>query len=253
VKDEIVVNTSDEKTCFIISQIGELNSPERQQADEFLHYIVKECEGIRKYNYEVIRADEISTPGRITTQIVRLIDNADLVIADVSGENVNVYYELALRHALNKPVIICAKNNTKLPFDTRDNRTIFYDMHIGNAVRAREELSKQIDNINTEHFVADNPISEAGIIITLRESGNPDLAKTGLILERLDDIAGTLGRLEEKAVNEGRAGRAISEALARGTLSHSGIGILAEASDLVHSAQAKLVQGSTIKATASKN
>jgi hypothetical protein len=68
-------------------------------------------------------------PGRITTQIIKLLNSADLVIADLSLGNANVYYELSCRHAMGKAVIYMAVDPTHLPFHVFDNRTIFYTMH----------------------------------------------------------------------------------------------------------------------------
>jgi len=52
----------------------------------------------------VIRADKISEPGIITTQIIGHIVDAELVIADLTDKNPNVFYELAIRHAIRNPI-----------------------------------------------------------------------------------------------------------------------------------------------------
>ena len=65
------------QTCFIISPIGAAGSPERVNADDFLNHIVLECPEIKEFNYDVKRSDNISVPGRITTQIINMVANAD--------------------------------------------------------------------------------------------------------------------------------------------------------------------------------
>ena len=77
---------------------------------------------------------------------------ADLVIADLTGNNANVFYELSLRHAIGKPVIHMAANGTPLSFDVRDNRTIFYTMHSRVAEAARTELAKQIRHVHSAGY-----------------------------------------------------------------------------------------------------
>ncbi len=73
----------------------------------------------------VERADEISSPGRITDQIVAAIEQADLVIADITDSNPNVMWELGHAQALGKPpVILNHSNGTPIPFDLHDWRQI---------------------------------------------------------------------------------------------------------------------------------
>lgn len=72
------------------------------------------------------RADEISRPGKITDQIVESIDSAHLIIADITGNNANVMYELGRAHHAGVPVIILNQSVAKSPFDLRDWRQVVY-------------------------------------------------------------------------------------------------------------------------------
>jgi tetratricopeptide (TPR) repeat protein len=72
------------------------------------------------------RADEFG-PGRITDQILAAIQDADIVIADLTGNNPNVMYELGFAHALKKPAIILNQDVHASPFDVKDLRQIVYD------------------------------------------------------------------------------------------------------------------------------
>jgi hypothetical protein len=83
---------------------------------------------IAELNLRLVRADQISAPGLITTQIIDHILNAPLVIADLSYGNPNVFYELALRHASRKPVVQIIRSSDKLPFDVNQSRTVQIDM-----------------------------------------------------------------------------------------------------------------------------
>ena len=74
-----------------------------------------------------LRADEIAKPGRITEQIIAAIEQADLLIADLSGNNPNVMYELGYGHALRKPAIIINQDVHSAPFDVKDFRQVLYD------------------------------------------------------------------------------------------------------------------------------
>ncbi len=114
------------KFCFIISHIGDRDSPERLDADKKLKHIFNPI--FRELNYETKRSDEEATAGFISTQIIKRLIESNLVIADISFENANVFYELAVRHAVKKPVIIIKKPNQRPPFDITDLRAIDVDM-----------------------------------------------------------------------------------------------------------------------------
>jgi hypothetical protein len=92
------------KTCFFISRIGDVGSPERDFSDKLLKYIIAPV--LEKCEYEKpVRADQITQPGVITTQVFTHLWNDDLVIADLTGGNPNVFYELAVRHIRRKPFV----------------------------------------------------------------------------------------------------------------------------------------------------
>jgi hypothetical protein len=78
-------------------------------------------------NHEIIRADEISNTGIIVDQIQREIEKSDFIIADVSGKNPNVMYELGLAQSLKKPILPIIHLGEEIPFDIASFRTIMYD------------------------------------------------------------------------------------------------------------------------------
>lgn len=115
-----------EKFCFIISHIGEPNSPERIDGNRKLKHLFSPV--LEELGYKSKRSDEEATPGFISTQIIKRLIDSKLVIADISFENANVFYELAVRHAIKKPSIIIKKPKQKPPFDITDIRAIDVDM-----------------------------------------------------------------------------------------------------------------------------
>jgi hypothetical protein len=102
------------KVCFVICPIGAPGSDVRKDADDFLKYIVTPC--TNEFGYaEPTRADQLPEPGRITSQIIELLNSADLVIADLSRGNENVFYELSFRHAIGKRAIHMAVDKRTYP------------------------------------------------------------------------------------------------------------------------------------------
>lgn len=74
----------------------------------------------------VTRADDITMPGRISDQIVAEIVSADVVVADVTGLNANVMWELGYAHALGKAAVILNQDISASPFDLVDHRQLGY-------------------------------------------------------------------------------------------------------------------------------
>lgn len=76
-----------------------------------------------------IRVDEICSPGKITSDILEAIKEVDIIIAEISPNNANVFFELGYAIAFDKPIIplVNGSERNKLPFDIYDIRTIFYE------------------------------------------------------------------------------------------------------------------------------
>ncbi len=73
------------------------------------------------------RADKIEYTGDIMQEVYKSIQDAKIIIAEVSDHNVNVFYELGYAHALKKPVILLTKDVSKTPFDISGYNHIIYN------------------------------------------------------------------------------------------------------------------------------
>jgi hypothetical protein len=74
-----------------------------------------------------VRADEVFSKAQITHQIWDQIRSCRIVLAELTGRNPNVLYEIGLAHALGKPSIILTRAQDDVPFDLRAHRYLFYD------------------------------------------------------------------------------------------------------------------------------
>jgi len=107
--------------------------------------IVPVCE---EYGYEVIRADDMYTTGLIIEDITRAIQESSLVIADITPNNPNVYYEVGYAHGINKNTILLSdKNREKLPFDISGFRLLFYENSIAGKPNVESALRKHLEGI----------------------------------------------------------------------------------------------------------
>jgi nucleoside 2-deoxyribosyltransferase len=84
---------------------------------------------IEKTGLKPVRADaDIFGTGKIIDQIWRGINNAKVLVAELTTRNANVLYELGLAHALKKPVVLVSSNQADVPFDLHHIRVIYYDV-----------------------------------------------------------------------------------------------------------------------------
>ncbi|MCY4482640.1 MAG: hypothetical protein OXC12_07180 [Spirochaetaceae bacterium] len=93
------------------------------------------------------RADDVFRPGIILQDIINSLLDADLVIAEVTPPNPNVFYELGYAHALAKPTVLLARRGGELPFDISGYRVIFYDDSIGGKPQVETTLDMHLANI----------------------------------------------------------------------------------------------------------
>jgi hypothetical protein len=163
-------------------------------ADDLMKYIIAPCAEELGYD-KPIRADGLPEPGRITSQIIDLLNSADLVIADLTHNNANVYYELSCRHAVGKPAIHMAVDGTPLSFDVADNRTIFYTMHASRVERAKEDLTGQIKWVEEPGYKARNPISDAIGLIALEKSTEPTQQAIASLTRQVASLQGDISDL----------------------------------------------------------
>jgi|GEM_PF-6361765 len=148
----------DKRDCFLISPIGPPDSPIRRRADTVFTSIIEPV--LTRLGYRGVRADHIKTPGLITNQMIAYLAEASVVIADLTGHNPNVFYELAVRHALNKPIVQMIEEGQSIPFDVAGTRTIYFSTEGDAAVdRARADLEGQIRAVEAGAADHDTPLS----------------------------------------------------------------------------------------------
>ena len=188
----------EKKIAFIISPIGKQNSEERIRSDQILNHIIRPI--VTELGYEAKRADDITSPGIITTQIVDHIIKDPLVVADLTDHNPNVMYELALRHVIRKPVVqlICEPQN--LPFDIAANRTIKLNYRdLDSVACAKENLRKFILEVINDPTLVDSPISQAILIDTLKQKVDDPVTTTILkISQGLSEVIARLSVMDSR-------------------------------------------------------
>jgi hypothetical protein len=131
-------------TCFVIGPIGNRlaahGSPERETYEESLRVMEEVIEpACQNVGLTPVRADTLARAGEITEQIFRRLRDDDVVIADLTGANANVMYELGLRHTENKLTVQLGEYG-RLPFDVNTIRTIQFSRSPVGLINARDGL-----------------------------------------------------------------------------------------------------------------
>jgi len=118
--------------CFIVMPFGD--SDLQVVYEDFVRPTVEnvglECE----------RGDDVFGSNVIMDDILRSIESADLVLADLSRRNANVFYEVGICHALQKPVLLLAQSIDDVPFDLRHRRVLLYDYSARGCKRLERAL-----------------------------------------------------------------------------------------------------------------
>ena len=183
-----------DKTCFIITPIGNSNSAIYRHINGVIRSVIRPC--LEKAGFTKIKAaHEINELGSINTQVITSILDADLVVANLTGTNPNVMYELCLRHAIAKPVIHICEEGTDLPFDIKDSRTIFYRNDMLGVDELKEALETMLREIDYTKDYKDNPIYNARAIDSImKEDGGEN--STSVIMSMLNKVMSTVNRIE---------------------------------------------------------
>jgi len=157
------VSTKDwKKICFYITPIGSDDSEERKHADLFMSALIQPA--LAEIGLTVVRADQIGEPGMITSQVLEYLKRSQLAIADLSYLNPNVFYEVALRHALRLPVVQLIRKADRLPFDVNQSRTLVFDTTdiytlVPKLQTYRSEIASQARKALEDPESVGNPVS----------------------------------------------------------------------------------------------
>jgi hypothetical protein len=98
-----------------------------------------------RLNLNCIRGDEEYIPNEIFPEMIKQIIKSRLIIANITGRNPNVMYELGVAHALGKPTIVVAQDFTDIPFDLNNKRIIIYKNEI--------ELQRRLETSITDMLI----------------------------------------------------------------------------------------------------
>lgn len=125
--------------CGMNQDLVAVMMPFSREFQDVYDTIKNSCRGV---NMECRRVDDIWKNSVIIQDIFELIYSSSIVIADLSGKNPNVFYEVGIAHTLGKSVIPIVRHIDDIPFDLRHHRALEY---CDNS-EGREDLRKGLES-----------------------------------------------------------------------------------------------------------
>lgn len=181
--------------CFIVSPIGAKGSESRTHADWVFNGIIIPAFAAFP-DFHIERSDHISTPGQINAQVIDRLLNSRLVIADLSMLNPNVFYEIGIRHMVEKPIIHLQREDDPIPFDVAIYRAIKFSLkEYADLEAAQTLLARMIADVLAPEYVTNNPVTEARGRVKLKESATPEQQ---ILIEDMASMKARLSFLESQ-------------------------------------------------------
>lgn len=183
-------STLAQKECFVVCPIGAAGSETRKRSDQIYRHIVSAT--LQPMGYIITRGDSIEQSGQITSQVIDKLLNVDLVVADLTDQNANVFYELAVRHAVRKPFVQMMAENQKLPFDIQSLRTIFFShTDLDSVHEAKQSLAAMTQALEQGGRV-ETPMTYTLDLQSLRQSEDSEARGIAEIIEEITSLKRSL-------------------------------------------------------------
>jgi len=147
------------RTCFVIMPFSSTESCTEGEWDWIFENMFKPAVEGAGLEYECRRS--VATRGNLVASILQDLDDAYVVLADLTDHNANVFYELGVRHSLRDRSILVAQKSEDIPFDLQAYAYHAYDWKTeeGRAELAKK-LSQLLAEIDTNPKRPDNPVSD---------------------------------------------------------------------------------------------
>lgn len=165
--------------CFVLMPFGKKALPSGQVVDFDTVYARLIQPGIEAAGMEPLRADEEAVGGLIHKPMYERLILCDFAVADLTGANSNVFYELGLRHGVRPATTVMLFGDTgALPFDVAPLRTIRYAMEAGGVpadpAAAAAALTRFLDEARSTR---DEPPRDSPVFQLLEGYVAPDIAR----------------------------------------------------------------------------
>jgi len=144
------------KSIFVIMPFSSTNSHKEEEWTEIYEEIFKPA--IEDCDYLCERA--IPSTGSLIKSIIEKLKNSNIVLADITDRNPNVFYELGVRHCLNKRTIIVSQKEEDIPSDLKGYWSVIYGVMPKGVSKFKNDIRRIISEIERDPERSDNPVSD---------------------------------------------------------------------------------------------
>lgn len=197
------------KNCFVIMPISDHDGYDKGHFNRVYEDIIKPA--VTLANFTPTRADEVKQTNFIHLDILTKLIDAPIAICDLSARNPNVLFELGIRQAFDKPVVLIQEKGTPKIFDIGPLRYLEYskDMKYHEVLKSQEELKNAIEAT----LAADGEHGNINSIVRLMALNSPATIpnlegnnKEALALDVIQSQMNDMRHMLEMPVLEGRRG-----------------------------------------------
>ncbi len=201
---------NNKKKCFVIMPFSTTKSCNKDKWTEIFEYIIKRAVEESGLGYECERS--VAERANIIKGILEALNKANVVIADLTDNNPNVFYELGVRHTLTNRTILIAQGEEHIPFDLRPYPVAFYSESPAKIEEFKSDIKKKLEDIETNPERTDNPVADFlkdRNVVLLSSEKKRNLARLTALLSELsynidavNSILSTVKKSEERRAKE---------------------------------------------------
>lgn len=205
------------KSCFVIMPIADCEGYEKGHFAHVYNDIIKPA--IEKTEFMAIRADEVKETNLIHLDILKKLIDAPIAVCDLSTRNPNVLFELGIRQAFDKPVVLIQEKGTPKIFDIAPLRYLEYskEMKYHEVLESQKKLQEAIEATKGVENEADNINSIVKLIALSSSAVIPNLDKSNKEVMALDFLQAQMTDLKmmmEMIMQDGRRANAKRNSIA---------------------------------------
>lgn len=196
-------------SCFVIMPISECDGYESDHFTHVYENIIKPA--IENTEFTPVRADEVKETNFIHLDILRKLVDAPIAVCDLSARNPNVLFELGIRQAFDKPVVLIQEKGTPKIFDIAPLRYLEYskEMKYHDVLKSQKELTEAINATKAAEGDSGNINSIVKLMALSSPASIPSLDKTNkevLALDVVNSQINNLRKMIETLMIDGRKG-----------------------------------------------
>lgn len=171
------MSQTNNKECFVIMPLSEVEGYDKGHFQTVYEDLIKPA--VENAGYNPMKADEVGKTNLIHLDILQRLMNAPIVICDLSTRNPNVLFELGVRQAFDKPVVLIQEKGTPKIFDISSLRYLEYSKSLKyrDVLKTQDDLKAMIE----ETIAAKDDAANVNSIVKL-------LALTPASLPKLDRV-----------------------------------------------------------------